>query len=237
MSLEHLKKKKMYASQCHCVCVHSHPWFFYWHVSEHSWPYIMGAHPLILFHGCVCTHMVLHTRFLLWGLRVCLHPQWRAKVLWLFCCLFVDEITPYLVSTCPNPLLTKSRRFVEIVWKLTELRTFKWKCGWLFTHDVRQRLKCVWQKPKPFGAIAQQDYGGKLALIALIGWWIHIYYIFDVLHPFNCERSYYQGGKREMFCYHKSNSDSLLMTHSTVEDLRNLEKMKLNESGRHKLGR
>ena len=38
-------------------------------------------------------------------------------------------------------------------------------------------------------------------------------------------------GRSKLYSYHKSNSDSLLNTHSTVEDWRNLEKMKLNEPG------
>ena len=41
-----------------------------------------------------------------------------------------------------------------------------------------------------------------------------------------------------MYSYHKQYSDSLLKTHSTVEDLDFfLEKMKLNELGRQKLGK
>ena len=40
-----------------------------------------------------------------------------------------------------------------------------------------------------------------------------------------------------MYSYDKYNSDSLLNTHSTVEDCRNLAKMQLNGPGRQKLGR
>ena len=40
--------------------------------------------------------------------------------------------------------------------------------------------------------------------------------------------------QKVMYSYHKYNYDSGLKTHPTVEDL---EKMKLNETGRQKLGR
>ena len=44
-------------------------------------------------------------------------------------------------------------------------------------------------------------------------------------------------GKQNVFLYTTSKySDSQLNTHSTVENLRNLGKMKLNEPGRQKLG-
>ena len=29
---------------------------------------------------------------------------------------------------------------MEILWNLPELCTFKWKCGWPFTHDVKQKV-------------------------------------------------------------------------------------------------
>ena len=44
-------------------------------------------------------------------------------------------------------------------------------------------------------------------------------------------------GKRNLFLPTGTNSGSLLYTNSTVEDWRNLGKMKLNEPGRQKLGR
>ena len=62
-----------------------------------------------------------------------------------------------------------------------------------------------------------------------------IYIILDVLRPVKREWSY-QG---EIKCIPTTSeiSDSLLSTHSTVEEWRNLEKMMLNEPGRQKLGR
>ena len=63
--------------------------------------------------------------------------------------------------------------------------------------------------------------------------WFQDRQILDVLHPVNREGSY-QG---ETKCIPTTSSDSLFNTHSTVEDWRNLGKMKLNEPGRQKLGR
>ena len=58
----------------------------------------------------------------------------------------------------------------------------------------------------------------------------------DALRPVNREGSSYQG-KTKCTLTTSTHSDSLLDTRSTVEDFENLLTVKLNESGRQKLGR